>query len=1207
MTGEPPRDRIPRPVGPADMGRGKELSMAAGFLDQLVEGVLVFDGAMGTRLQEQGLSPRDFGSPAAEGCYEALNLHRPEAVEAVHEEYFAAGADAVETNSLGANAVLLEEFGLADRVREINRQAALIARGAAERSPGSSPRFVSGSVGPTSKLPTLGQVPYSRLAATYEDQVIGLLEGGVDLLQVETCQDPLQVKAALVGCGRAFRAYGHKVPVLVQLTIEQNGTMLLGTEIGAALTALRPFEVVDALGLNCGVGPDRMVQAVRYLSRNSTLPIAVMPNAGIPENRGGEIHYPMGPEELARALAAFVREEGVRLVGGCCGTTPEHIRALARAVRDVEPGRVEVRSGTEARVSSLFSEVSLRQEPAPLQVGERCNATGSRRFRRLLEAGDLDGAVALAREQEEGGAHVVDLSVARTGGDELGEMVALVPKLAQVLHAPLMIDTTDHRVLEAALCHYPGRTIVNSVSLEQGREGAEQVLGLVKEHGAAVVALAIDEGGMARTTEAKWSVVRRIYELATEEFGLAPEALLFDPLTFSLGSGDPGSRRAGVETLEALERIAAQLPRCQTILGVSNVSFGLGRRQRMVLNSVFLHHAVERGLCATIVDPGKILPLSTLDQELIAAAEDLIFDRDPEALTRYLHLFGRYGETEFGATGEAGEEVPPREALRRRVLTGNRAGLEPLIEGALGEAQALELLNDLLLPAMKEVGDLFARGRMQLPFVLQAAEVMRRAVELLTPHMEKSSDGERGTVVLATVRGDVHDIGKNLADILLTNNGYRVVNLGIRQPIGSIVDAALEHKADAIGLSGLLVKSTEVMREDLEELNRRGLERIPVILGGAALSRRFVETDLRSVYRGRVFYAGDAFDGLRIMEELLDRETLSRSSGCPAASSPDLPEPHHSPPHAPELEKGDSLSRDAGERTSSVGSGGRRSGAQATERGRSTVRRDVVVPEPPFWGTKVVDRVPLDEVFELLNTRALFSARWRFKRGRLSEAQIEAELARAAWPTLEALKARVVEERILEPKVAFGYFPAVAEGEELVVLSPESGGELARLSFPRQVGREGLCITDYFRSARSGKKDLLAVQAVTVGPKASAACNALFEGGEYRDYFMLHGFSVETAEALAEHWHRVVRRGLGLAGEESPDRDAVLRGEFRGCRYSYGYPACPDLEGQAALLDLVGAEDIGIELTDGLQMVPEQSTAAIVVHHPQAKYFSVVE
>ncbi|HEX9342910.1 MAG TPA: methionine synthase [Actinomycetota bacterium] len=1154
--------------------------MERDFLNALRERVLVFDGAMGTMLHAADLSLDDY--QGKEGCSEILCVTRPDVVQGIHAAYLEAGADAVETNSFGGAAIVLAEYDLADQVVELNRLAARLAREVADGYEADGrPRWVAGSMGPGTKLPTLGHTTYEVLRATYSDQAQGLLEGGADVLLVETCQDLLQLKAAVAGAFAGMRRTGRRVPLMAQVTIETTGQMLLGSDIAAALTAIEPLGV-DVIGMNCATGPAEMGEHLRYLAQHARTPLSCLPNAGLPELRDGKTFYPLTPAELAEAHARFVAEFGLSIVGGCCGTTPEYIRQVVEAVGGHPPAHREPRH--EPSLSSLYQAVTLDQDTTYLTVGERCNANGSRKFRDLMLAGDLDGMTQVAKEQIREGAHVLDVCVDYVGRDGAPDMDVLVETLARQSTVPVMLDSTQADVIEAGLKRLGGRAIINSINLEDGENRMATVCPMAKEYGAALVALLIDEEGQARDVDWKLRVAYRIHDLAVEKYGLAPEDLVFDALTFPLGSGQEDLRGDAMATLEAIRRIKAELPGVRTILGVSNVSFGLSPAARQVLNSVFLHEAREAGLDAAIVSPAKILPMHRIEEEQRQVALDLIYDRraagyDP--LQKFMALFeGK--EVAKAASAEDLAALPIDERLRRRIVDGVRDGLEADLEEAMRSREPLAIVNEVLLAGMKTVGELFGAGEMQLPFVLQSAEVMKAAVAVLEPYMEKADQGGKGKVVLATVKGDVHDIGKNLVDIILTNNGYTVHNLGIKQPVAAIIEKAEEVGADAIGMSGLLVKSTVVMRENLEELNARGLDRYPVLLGGAALNRTYVEGDLRQLYKGRVFYCRDAFAGLRVMDQLREE----RAAGVPVPKEP--------------------------VRTPRVQVEGARARGPAPvppgtdERARSNVALDVPVPAAPFLGeARIVKGVPVREIAPYLNESALFRGQWQLRPSGGKEGW-QRLLETEARPRLRALLDEAITEQILRPAVVYGYFACNADGNDLIVWHGDGSDqrEWVRFSFPRQRRDRRLCIADFFRPLESGERDVVAFHVVTMGRAASEATARLFEADHYREYLELHGVTVELAEALAEYWHQRVREELGIAGDDAPTMEELFDQGYRGSRYSFGYPACPDLEEQSKIFELLRPERIGVELSEEYQLHPEQSTSAIIVHHPEAKYFN---
>ncbi|MBL8862535.1 MAG: methionine synthase [Planctomycetes bacterium] len=1162
----------------------------------LAERVLVLDGAMGTQIHAAHLDlERDYCGH--ENCVDFVNLTRPEVIQAIHEAYLEAGCDLVETNTFGAMPHVLAEFGLADQAREINRVAAGVAKAACARlATPEKPRFALGSMGPGTKLATLGHAPYATLRQSYLEQARGLIEGGVDGFLIETCQDPLQIKAALNGVIQARSEARGEHAIFVSVTMEVTGTMLVGTEMGAAIALLDPYPI-DVLGINCATGPREMGEHVRLLGQTCRKRPMVYPNAGLPLLVDGKPHYPLTPEELADWLERFVEEDGLNVVGGCCGTTPAHMAAVARriGVRAPKPRK----PAHQAQVTSIYSAVPLLQDNSILFVGERSNANGSKAFREALLKGDLEAMVAMGREQVRDGSHVLDVCTAYVGRDEVADMSGVVTRYRSDVPVPLMIDSTEVGVLKAALELAGGRSIVNSINLEDGLERIEQVLPLVKEHGAAVIALTIDEQGMAKTAADKLRIAKRIHGICVEEHGLSPEDLLFDVLTFTICTGNEDDRRLGLETLEGIRRVKAELPGVGLLLGLSNISFGLNPAARHVLNSVFLHHAREAGLTAAILHSARIEPLHRIDPRAREVAEDLIFDRRREGydpLQEFLRLFE-------GAqvTKKAARQVPADvfERLAWRIVEGEKPGLEDDLALALESKQPLEIINVDLLSGMKTVGELFGRGDMQLPFVLQSAETMKAAVAYLEPLMARQSGESRGKIVLATVRGDVHDIGKNLVDIILTNNGYTVYNLGIKQPIQHILEVAHDVNPHAIGMSGLLVKSTVIMKENLEEMNRRGVS-TPVILGGAALTRAYVESDCRALYAGPLYYAEDAFEGLHVMERVVRGEPKPAVRGAQPAPLPQAA--------AAEQQAGTARALAAAQSAASAIAG--RDGRPVPRSSKTWSKltelpRDIDYPEPPFLGARLLEGVNLQAVLPYVNETTLFQFQWGYRRKGGTLAAHKQLIQEVVRPLHFELAKRCQKERILEPRAAYGYWRCVPEGDTLVLLDPaDEGREAARFAFPRQQGKQNRCIADYFH-VHDGRPDVVALQVVTVGQRASDVAREWFAADRYQDYLHLHGLSVEVAEGLAEYVHRIVRGELGIAGDDAREMKTLFQQGYRGSRFSFGYPACPNLEDQAQLLALLGAERIGITLSEEFQLEPEQSTSAIVCHHPSAKYFTL--
>jgi 5-methyltetrahydrofolate--homocysteine methyltransferase len=1165
------------------------------FLAALTDRVLIADGAMGTMLQEANPALDDFAG--LEGCNEILNVTRPDIVRRIHEAYLAAGSDCVETNTFGANLNNLGEYGIAHRIRELATAGAAIAREVVDGwSTAAHPRYVIGSVGPGTKLPTLGHIGYAELRDAYQECAAGLLAGGADALLVETCYDLLQAKAAVIGSRRAIAEAGRAVPVICQVTMETTGTMLLGSEIGAALTALEPLGV-DLVGLNCATGPEEMTEHLRYLSRCARVPLSVMPNAGLPEVTAAGAHYPLSADQLAEALSRFVREYGVSLVGGCCGTTPAHIAAVRAALDRVAPASREPR--VEAGVSSIYHHVPFAQDAGLLMIGERTNANGSRAFREAMIGTDWEKCVETARGQARDGSHLLDLCVDYVGRDGVADMRELAGRFAAASTLPIMIDSTEPAVVEAGLEMLGGRCVVNSVNYEDG-DGPDsryaRVMPIVREHGAAVVALTIDEVGQARTAEWKVRVASRLIDDLTGSWGLSISDILVDCLTFPVSTGQEETRRDALETIEAIRQITVRYPGVNFTLGISNVSFGLNPAARQVLNSVFLHECQQAGLTSAIVHASKILPMSKVPAQQREVALDLIYDRRREGydpLQRLIEMFE--GVDAASARASRAEELaalPLAERLERRIVDGERNGLEADLDEAMRTRPPLEIINGTLLSGMKTVGDLFGSGQMQLPFVLQSAEVMKAAVAHLEPHMEKDDSGGKGRMVLATVKGDVHDIGKNLVDIILSNNGYDVVNIGIKQPINAILAAAEESRADAIGMSGLLVKSTVIMRENLQEMASRGVaDRWPVVLGGAALTRGYVEDDLRSRYAGEVHYARDAFEGLALMDRIMAARRGERPAVDPAREAALAARRERRARHRarvaeslPELDD-DSV--------------------------RSNVSIEVETPRPPFFGTRVVKGIALAEFAAMLDERATFLGQWGLRGARGGSGPSYEELVETEGrPRLRAWLDQLRADQVLEAAVVYGYFPCYSEGNDLVLLDGDGRRERARFRFPRQRSERRLCLADFFRPrSGDGELDVVALQLVTVGQTISEYTAKLFAQDAYRDYLEVHGLSVQLTEALAEYWHRRIRQELvlpsgGTVGDSDPDLAGILRTDYRGCRYSFGYPACPELEDRATVVDLLGAERIGVELSEEFQLMPEQATDAIVVHHPEANYFN---
>ena len=1156
------------------------------LLQALHDQVLLCDGGMGSRVQALTLDiERDYWNQ--ENCTEVLNLSRPDLVREIHRGYFEAGADMVETNTFGGSTITLAEFGLQDRTHEINKVAAELAREAAETFADGRHRYVLGSIGPGTKLPTLGNIAYDPLEAAIAVQCRGLIAGGVDAILIETCQDTLQIKAAVNAAKLARQEAGADTPIFVQVTVETTGTLLVGPDIAAAATVIHALDV-PLMGLNCATGPQEMAEHVRWLAANWPGLLSIQPNAGLPELVDGKTHYPLDPASMASWVERFVTEDGLNLVGGCCGTSTPHIEALDAMLRRIgnrRPAPVARKPVWIPSVASLYTQTPLRQENSYFSIGERCNANGSKKWRELQESGDWDGCVAVAREQVAEGSNSLDVCTAFVGRNEVVEMNEVITRFTNSVNAPLVIDSTETNVLEAALKLHGGKPVINSINFEDGEAAATDRLVLARKFGAAVIALTIDEQGMAKTPEAKLAVARRLVEFACDRHGLPQSDLLIDPLTFTVATGNEDDRKLGQWTLEGIKLIRDAFPDIQIILGLSNISFGLNAAARAVLNSVFLDHAVRAGMSGAIVHVSKIRPLHLIPAAEVEVMEDLIFDRRREGYDPLQRLLEMFAERKAADAVKKVKAATVEGRLKDRIVDGDRKGLGDELDEAMKTHPPLAIINEILLDGMKVVGELFGAGKMQLPFVLQSAETMKAAVAHLEPHMERIEGQEKGTIVLATVKGDVHDIGKNLVDIILTNNGYRVVNLGIKVTLADMVAAAKEHRAHAIGMSGLLVKSTVVMRENLEEMSRQGLD-IPVMLGGAALTRNYVEDDCVQAYAcGRVAYARDAFDGLHLM----DRVTGNGFDDYLAALQ----------------------SKRAGKARNtkrSLGQADTRAfqpvDVLAVQGRRRRITESVPVPAPPFWGARVIE-APTKAVIPFLNERSLYQFQWGFRKQGKSLDDFLGWAKQELRPVMRRMLAIAEQQDILKPQAIYGYWKAAGQGNDLIVFEPDGATEICRFSLPRQPREDGECIADFFRDIDDAERDVIGLQVVTVGQKASDTARLWFEDNRYQDYLYLHGLSVEIAEAMAEYTHKRIRAELGYASEDDRDMDKMLQQHYRGSRYSFGYPACPKLEDQAPLLRLLGADRIGVSLSDEWQLHPEQSTSAIVVLNPHAKYFSV--
>ncbi|MBN3890560.1 MAG: methionine synthase [Nostoc sp. JL31] len=1159
--------------------------------------VLVFDGAMGTNLQTQNLTAEDFGGPQYEGCNEYLVHTKPEAVAKVHRDFLAAGADVIETDTFGSTSLVLAEYDLADQAYYLSKTAAELAkRVAAEFSTPEKPRFVAGSIGPTTKLPTLGHIDFDTMKATFAEQAEALWDGGVDLFLVETCQDVLQIKAALNAIEEVFAKKGDRRPLMVSVTMESMGTMLVGSEISAVLTILAPYPI-DILGLNCATGPDLMKPHIKYLAEHSPFIVSCIPNAGLPENVGGQAHYRLTPLELRMSLMHFVEDLGVQVIGGCCGTRPEHIQQLAELAKDLKP---KVRQPSlEPAAASIYTTQPYDQDNSFLIVGERLNASGSKKCRDLLNAEDWDGLVSMARAQVKEGAHILDVNVDYVGRDGVRDMHELVSRIVNNVTLPLMLDSTEWEKMEAGLKVAGGKCLLNSTNYEDGESRFLKVLELAKKYGAGVVIGTIDEDGMARTADKKFAIAQRAYRQAVE-YGIPPTEIFFDTLALPISTGIEEDRENGKATIESIRRIREGLPGCHVILGVSNISFGLNPASRMVLNSVFLHEATTAGMDAAIVSANKILPLSKIDARHQEICRQLIYDeRKFEGNVCVYDPLGELTTAFAGVTTKRDrsldESLPIPERLKRHIIDGERIGLEEHLKKALEEHPPLEIINTFLLDGMKVVGELFGSGQMQLPFVLQSAETMKAAVAFLEPFMEKSESGNnaKGTFIIATVKGDVHDIGKNLVDIILSNNGYKVINLGIKQPVENIINAYEQHKADCIAMSGLLVKSTAFMKENLEVFNEKGIS-VPVILGGAALTPKFVYEDCQNTYKGKVVYGKDAFSDLHFMDKLMpakaadnwqDLQGFLNEVETAEVSTNGNKEPKATTPEETSAEP-----------------------KVVDTRRSDAVAVDIERPTPPFWGTKLLQPsdIPIEEIFWHLDLQALIAGQWQFRKPKeQSKEEYQAFLAEKVYPVLETWKQRIIEENLLHPQVIYGYFPCQSEGNSLHIYDSENQSQqIATFEFPRQKSLRRLCIADFFAPKESGIIDVFPMQAVTVGEIATEFAQKLFSANQYTDYLYFHGMAVQVAEAVAEWTHARIRRELGFSAEEPNNIRDILAQRYRGSRYSFGYPACPNIQDQYKQLELLQTDRINLYMDESEQLYPEQSTTAIITYHPLAKYFS---
>jgi len=1181
------------------------------FLDRLhhpSRPVIVFDGAMGTNLQVQNLTAEDFGGKEYEGCNEYLVHTKPEAVALVHRGFLEAGADVIETDTFGAASIVLAEYDLADKAYYLNKTAASLAKGiAAEFSTPEKPRFVAGSIGPGTKLPTLGHIDFDTLTAAFAEQAEGLYDGGVDLFIVETCQDVLQIKSALNAIEEVFKKKGDRIPLMVSVTMEATGTMLVGSDISAALAILQPYPI-DILGLNCATGPDRMAEHIKYLSEHSPFVVSCIPNAGLPENIGGHAHYKLTPIELKMALMRFVEDFGVQVIGGCCGTRYDHIRELSEIGKTLTPKIREI--SWEPSAASIYTAQPYEQENSFLIVGERLNASGSKKCRDLLNAEDWDGLVAMAREQVREGAHILDVNVDYVGRDGVRDMKELVSRVVTNATLPLMLDSTEWEKMEAGLKVAGGKCLLNSTNYEDGEPRFYQVLEIAKKYGAGIVIGTIDEDGMARTADQKFAIAQRAYNAAVA-YGIPAQEIFFDTLALPISTGIEEDRKNGKATIESIRRIRQELPGCHVILGVSNISFGLNPAARQVLNSMFLHEAMQAGMDSAIVSPNKILPLAKIDPKHQEICYKLIYDQ--REFDGEICVYDPLGELTTVFAGKTTKRdrtedanLPVEQRLKQHIIDGERIGLDIQLAKALETYPPLHIINTFLLDGMKVVGELFGSGQMQLPFVLQSAETMKAAVAYLEPYMEKSESGDnaKGTFIIATVKGDVHDIGKNLVDIILSNNGYRVINLGIKQPVDNIIDAYEKHKADCIAMSGLLVKSTAFMKENLEVFNQRGIT-VPVILGGAALTPKFVHEDCQNTYKGKVVYGKDAFSDLHFMDKLMPAKSAGNWEDLQGFLD--------------ETEKGNGAVKSAKTSEEIAVEDAKKKAKLAIPAVIDTRRSEAVAididrPNPPFWGTQLLrpEDIPFEEIFWHLDLQALVAGQWQFRKPKdQSREEYDAFLAETVYPILEEWKHKIITEKLLHPQAIYGYFPCQAEGNSLHLYNPEimnNGQDVstpaATFTFPRQKSARRLCIADFFAPKESGKIDVFPMQVATVGEIATESAQKLFANNQYTDYLYFHGLAVQTAEAVAEWTHARIRRELGFASEEPDNIRDMLAQRYRGSRYSFGYPACPNMADQYKQLELLKCDRINLYMDESEQLYPEQSTTAIITYHPAAKYFT---
>ncbi len=1163
------------------------MSIKQELLDIIKTRPLIIDGAMGTQLQERDEQIPKSAWEGNEGCNELLNVTAVDVMESIFNAYLTSGADLITTNTFGSFDWVLDEYGIGHRAYELSRAGAEIVRKKCDEfSTPEHKRYVLGSIGPGTKLPSLGHMHYDEMFKGYVECASGLIDGGADIFILETCQDPLQIKAAIHACEEANRQKNTNLPIMVSVTIELSGTMLIGTDVQTIATILEPFDILS-LGFNCGTGPEQVLKHVKTLSEVWHKPISVHANAGLPQNRGGYSYYPMGPDEFADRQEAFLEYDGVSFLGGCCGTTPQHIRAL---VNRVTCKSVKEATGSQERsLASLFNTVTLKQNPAPLLIGERSNATGSKAFRELLLAENYEGTLSVAQQQVRAGAHILDVSVGFAGRDESKDMREVISLYAQKIALPLMPDSTQVEGLETALKLIGGKPILNSVNLEDGIEKFNKVCRLAKKFGASLVCLTIDETGMAKTLERKLEIAERIYKLATKEHGLNPQDLVFDLLTFTVGSGDEEYRDAAIVTIEAIRELHKRYPKVSSTLGLSNISFGLDKDARPYLNSIFLDHCIKAGLTSVIINVKHIIPLNRISQEDQDICNNLLFNKkaDGQALFDFIEHFDSKEAVDSEAVDEAYNALSDEEKIAKLLMDGDKERMIPLVDATHEKLGAERIVNEILINAMKVVGELFGSGQMQLPFVLQSAETMKATVDHLNPYLPKLEKEVDTTLILGTVKGDVHDVGKNLVDIILSNNGFQVINLGIKVQLEEYIQTLKTSKAQAIGMSGLLVKSTQVMKENLISMKEAGIT-TPVLLGGAALTRSFIDDYCRPNYDGPIFYCKDAFDGVTAMARI-------------EAGNFDT-----------DLHGKDTQEKVVKEKKEVV--------IPPFEQIKMP-SRDVRVPTPPFWGRRVIELSEAQKVmaFDWINHKMLFKQRWGYSSKGMDKEAYKKQLDEVVRPAYERLKEQFLDKGLFEPTIIYGYWPVRSDDTTLYVFDESEGFNSQddintepleqiikraehKFTFPRQSKKPYRALSDFFHNDRH---DVLAMSCVSSGSKLSEYEKKLYDEGKYTEYYQVHGLGVELAEALAEIAHKQIRLDLNISDNEGSRLSDVQMNRYQGARYSFGYPACPDLEQNSVLFNLLKPQEYGIELSETFQMHPEQSTSALIVYHPNATYYNI--